>query len=591
MSRPSLALLGCSIYGFRAADACTSIAIGRKATADGSVIVSQSEDGDNLADPRVLYVPARDFPEGAMAPSYYTDGPFPRWVSKDMGPGYAPNALTGPNMTEPIGYIPQVRHTFAYWAGNFATINEHNVAIQESTCSAAFYTCAKGDPRHCEPGRTAGEAITDSRMLTHWALERATTAREAVRIMGDLAYKYGFYGTHDSNGDGESLIVGDKNEAWVFHILADPTGTKAIWAAVRVPDDSVTVVANMFTLRAIDVSDTANCMASANIYSVAEAYGWWKPGEVLDFTRIYGNGEYGTKYYSGRRMWRIMALAAPSLNLNPEYNDLRYDRAWPWAAKVDQPVTLQNVFSWYRDWYGGTPFDMTKGLAAGYGGTPDRFKTPPAQMIGGWERTIALYRTNLIKVAHLQAESKELPRAMAGVAWVATGPGHYSPFLPLPSGFGLDLPTITQATPWHFNKKTLYWQARKVMTAAQVRFDHMHPLVERQQHHAEAAAVELLNKVRLELLQGEDPWEQFQAHAERVTEIWSDLPDEMLIRFNFNADMTKISANTERTGKSPTMDIAALSYPDEWLRQVGYTEFPMPPMETACPPLCPAGLF
>merc|ERR1719158_2806297 len=156
-----------------------------------------------------------------MAPVYYSDGPFPRWVSDDLGPGYRPNAMTGPNLTVPIGYIPQVSHTFAYWDANYAIINERNVAIGESTCSAMFHTCAKGDTRGCEPGRTTGEAILDSRMLTMFALERATTAREAIEIMGSLAWEYGFYGTHDGNGHGESLMVGDPEEAWVFHILAD----------------------------------------------------------------------------------------------------------------------------------------------------------------------------------------------------------------------------------------------------------------------------------------------------------------------------------------------------------------------------------
>merc|ERR1719461_1230116 len=61
----------------------------------------------------------------------------------------------------------------------------------------------------------------------------------------------------------------------------------------------------------------------------------------------------------------------------------------------------------------------------------------------------------------------------------------------------------------------------------------------------------------------------------------------MIVRFNFNSDMTKLSADTNRYGLSPTMNIGALSYPDEWLRKVGYTDFPLPPIETQCPPLCP----
>ena len=63
--------------------------------------------------------------------------------------------------------------------------------------------------------------------------------------MGSLAEKYGFYAADWSGGDaskgegGEALTVVDKKEAWIFHILADDTGSSAIWAAQRVPDDHV----------------------------------------------------------------------------------------------------------------------------------------------------------------------------------------------------------------------------------------------------------------------------------------------------------------------------------------------------------------
>lgn len=61
--------------------------------------------------------------------------------------------------------------------------------------------------------------------LSQIALERATTAREAITIMGQLSEQYGFYGESTSfEGGSESLLVIDKEEGWVFHILADPTG-------------------------------------------------------------------------------------------------------------------------------------------------------------------------------------------------------------------------------------------------------------------------------------------------------------------------------------------------------------------------------
>ena len=86
--------------------------------------------------------------------------------------------------------------------------------------------------------------------LSKIALERCKTARCAIALMGDLAETYGYYTADWTGGDmskgegGEALSVIDTEEAWVFHILSDDTGTSAVWVAQRVPDDHVST--NMF---------------------------------------------------------------------------------------------------------------------------------------------------------------------------------------------------------------------------------------------------------------------------------------------------------------------------------------------------------
>lgn len=117
-------------------------------------------------------------------------------------------------------------------------MNEHQVAIGESTCASRLWAA---------PTVAGGKAMIEAREMSMIALERSTTARQAIQIMGDLATTYGFYAADWSGGDislgegGEGLTVVDKHEAWVFHVTADDTGTSAVWVAQRLPPDHVSV--------------------------------------------------------------------------------------------------------------------------------------------------------------------------------------------------------------------------------------------------------------------------------------------------------------------------------------------------------------
>lgn len=79
-------------------------------------------------------------------------------------------------------------------------------------------------------------------------LARLYRARCAVETMGQLAEQYGFY-QDEGTPTGEAIVAGDTKEVWVFHVLPDPTGKSAVWAAAKVEDGHVVVVSNMFVIR------------------------------------------------------------------------------------------------------------------------------------------------------------------------------------------------------------------------------------------------------------------------------------------------------------------------------------------------------
>ena len=145
-----------------------------------------------------------------------------------------------------------------------------------------------------------GTALLSIDQLTQIAMERSSSAKQAISIMGSLAEEYGFYGAGEFEGTAESLAVSDVDEIWIFHILPDPTGKSAIWVAQRLPEDSFSVLANMFVIRHVDPSDGDNFLMSDSVHSVAVEYGWWdkSSGELLDFTKIYSDGEYAHKVRS-----------------------------------------------------------------------------------------------------------------------------------------------------------------------------------------------------------------------------------------------------------------------------------------------------
>ena len=175
-----------------------------------------------------------------------------------------------------------MNHTFAYYEADYAIANEHGLAFGESTCSARTFAKSVA---------AGGPALLSMMELSRLAAERTASARDAVKLMGSLAERYGFLGTAPVVG-GESLLVGDAQDQWIFHILAasnDKGG--AIWAAQRIPRDHATIVANAFIIGEVD-TDSEAFLYSSNMHSIAQANQWWDGRGRLHFTRTFSIGEY-----------------------------------------------------------------------------------------------------------------------------------------------------------------------------------------------------------------------------------------------------------------------------------------------------------
>ena len=521
------------------ADACSTFLVGKRASFDGSVLVTHSDDGEGNPDARLSYVPARTHAPGAKRPVWPDLEDNPRFVGTARGATYAPGASVPADapVTEPIGFIDQVPRTFGYHEGNYGIINEKQLAIGESTCSGRFVANARGN---------GGDALFCVNELSRVAMERCATARCAVETMGALAVEHGFYGAAGSfEGGSETLLVGDTEEGWVMHFTPYPANNSAVWVARRVPDDEVAPVMNMFTVRQVNLTDDANYLASPNLLQVAREHDLWDPNRdgPFDFTRAFSAGEYAHKYYSGRRVWGGFRLINPAVTrrtLSPEYGDLRLDAPYPFSMRPAAPVTVEDLFAWHRDWYQGTPYDMSAGIAAGPFGSPDRFtaaapsaadgffsassETAPrrrgdaavhlvGKRWGAWERSIALHRTTYTHVTQSRAW---LPDAVGGVMWIGMHAAHGTCFVPTPCGVVSLAEGLTVGNATLVDRRSAWWAHRYVLNLARgLRFDRAVADIRDAQRDWERRGAGALREM-------ERLFTRDQARATRETTVFSD---------------------------------------------------------------------
>ncbi len=500
-------------------DHCTSIPVGKDASVDGSTMTSHSCDGHYEI--QIHVVPGKKSAAGAM-----------RAVMKGGG--------LGQDREQPVkvGEIPEVAETFTRYDAAYPFMNEKQVAMGETTI---------GGRRELYND----EGWFDIMELERVALERASTAREAIRIMGGLAEKYGY-------GDsGEALTVIDPKEAWMFEIFgAGPVEKGAVWAARRIPDGEVGVSANRPRISTIDLKNGDFYMASASVYAVAEQMGWWKKGEPFVFNKAY---DRTPSLGSTRREWRVLSTLAPSLHLDP------WDIELPFSVKPDKKVSPRDLMALHRDSYEGTEFDMTKGLAAGPFGNPNRWSTPtrPAEGTIGWERPISIFRCSYGVVLQTRGW---LPAWIGGLTWFAEDDPKTSCFVPLYAGATRVPDSLEIGNRETFDRKSAWWAFNFVGNWAQLRYNAMIEDI-----RAAAARIENgffgqqaeVEQKMLDLYK-QDPakarafiTEYSNTMAQKTVDEWWKLSDALIVKYS---DGYVVTPGHE---SSP-------GYPKDWLDAVGY---------------------
>ena len=267
-------------------------------------------------------------------------------------------------------------------------------------------------------------------------LERCKTAREAVKLIGNLIDEHG-----QADWGGLIYNVADSNEAWVVET------TTHHWAARRVPDDAIHAVANQFT-----IGDDFD-LASQDLAQFAEARGWYDPRHgKLSFRDAYGLPEKMNQPYDIDREARIHKL-------------LDGKRGF---------IEPTDIFVVLRDRYEGT----------------DKYTRP--QQTPVWRENLdkdpSLSRTissNLCQSSSVAQLRGNLPVEVGAIMWYAMANPGYSNYFPIYAGADR-VPEAFSRQDGKRSPDSAWWLFKSLQLAGDNNYEIFYPLVSNfwTAHHA-----------------------------------------------------------------------------------------------------------
>jgi len=457
---------------------CTSIMVGRLASVDGSVITCHTCDGNYRQ--WVNIVPHRKNAPGSTNKIY--DGRLHTETPDDL------------RRVVLKGEIPEVAETFAFLNTAYPALNEKGLAIGETTI--------EGRPELYNP-----EGLFMIEELERIMLERCQTAREAVKLAGELASQYG-YGDY-----GECLTIADGKEVWQFEIFgAGPLEKGAVWAAVRIPDDQVGISANIPRIAEINLKDPDHYLASDNVFELAQEMGWYSPDKDKPFK--FWKAYSGRKPFSIREYY-VFSQLAPSLKLDYQAEEL------PFSIKPDKKVSVRDVLKFYRETYEGTDFDQSRNLLVKKRNSDELSKSPVASnwLSRDWinlintlkpgtiqpQRTIAIMGCSYATVIQIKGW---LPPAVGAVCWFAFDNPALSPRIPIFAG-ATELPPGFEICAQHrYREDSAAWIFRRTNRLAGLRWGDNRQLMEGTVREFEEKAFSDLPQVEkkaVEILNSKNP--------------------------------------------------------------------------------------
>ncbi|MDH6308810.1 dipeptidase [Dysgonomonas sp. PFB1-18] len=422
--------------------ACTNFLVGKNASVDGSTMITYSADSYALFG-ELYHWPAMKYPAGTMLKVYEWD--------------------TG----KYLGEIAQASQTYNV-VGN---MNEHQVTIGETTFG--------GREELADP-----KGIMDYGSLIYITLQRAKTAKDAIKIMTDLVAEYGYY------SGGESFSIGDPNEVWVLEMIGKGENNKgAVWVAVRIPDDCVSAHANQARIQQFPLNDPANCIYSKDVISFAREKGYYNgKDEDFSFALTYNPLDFGGQRFCEARVWTFFNKYNKDMAKYVTYAQGKTQDPMPLYIKPDRKISLADIQEMMRDHYEGTALDWTNDVGAGpykspYRWAPLTWESDSVQYCN--ERPVATQQSGFVFTSQMRSW---LPNPIGGVLWFGTDDADQTVFTPMYCSI-TEIPECYKegnGDLYTFSWTSSFWIQNWVSNMVYNRYDQMHPDLEKIQKELES---------------------------------------------------------------------------------------------------------
>ena len=457
-------------------ESCTSIMLGKLASDDGSVVTAHTCDAYYRT--WLDFVPAQKYQKGAMHKIY--------WETMHTHTAWSNDKLVYK------GEIPEVAETYAYLNTAYPCLNEKQLAIGETSIF----------------GRDTLKNVKGLFLieeLQRIALQRCTTARDAIKLIGQMIKQYGY-----ADG-GECITIADTKEVWQMEIYGEgPDKIGGVWAAQRVPDDHVGISANLARIAELNLKDANFFMASDNVFEVAKKLKFWDGKETFKFWKVYGTRKPFTI-----REYFVFTTLAPDLKLQFDSEEL------PFSVKVAKKVNIRQILELYRATYENTEWDPAGNLKVAVtkkdengNKVTDTVISPAAHpwfsrakkdMVNALEqnvvnnhRPIAVQYCAYSWVAQLRAD---LPDEIGGKIWFSFDVPRLSPRVPIYCG-NLSVPQSYKVCGQdYYSRESALWAFRQTNRLAMVSWGETKNLMDSLVMHYENKAFNEVNQVEKHALE------------------------------------------------------------------------------------------